>query len=429
MRSKQRLYRPLALLCLGAAILWGGAGCGSGDTERVTGPEDTRGLPPQVRSARDARTPVSEAQVTANNRFGLEALHELRKADAAKNIVLSPLSLALALQIVYNGARNDTQAAMAKTLHLQEVPLSELNARNAALQASLSQQEPTTTLTIANGLWMRGGAVNPAFVQTNTDYYGSKLGDMKNVPGEVNTWVSEQTKGKIPGLLAPEGDYSHTLLVVVNAIYFKGAWTAPFDPKRTQETPFATPSGPKSVKMMWQETKLPYLRGEGFEGVRLPFGKQKQLSFVVLVPNRDSSLSALLTQVTSEKWAAWREQFRPTRIIVGLPRLKTAYSADMIPSLKALGMEIAFDDSRADFLNLINRSVILDNPYIQFVIHKSTLELTEEGAEASAATAVGVGATSAPPSLVVDRPFLCAIQDEKTGTLLFLGAIVDPTKE
>jgi len=419
-------HKPTFGRLAGAALAIAGlAGCGASGTSSQPA---ARNLPAAVADAVNRNAAVSGGTVTANNRFAFDTLAQLRRSAAASdNVFVSPTSLALALEIAYNGAKGDTQAGMAKALSLQSPSADTLNSDNAALQASLVNPDPAVTLNIANSLWVRNGAVKPEFTAIDQNFYGSEIGDVSGAPANVNAWVNQKTAGKIPAIL-PDGDYSQTLAILVNAIYFNATWARPFDPNLTADAPFALSDGSKmTVKMMHADGTYAYFKGPHFQALRLPYGAGR-LNMLLILPDADSNLDSLLTGLTPDVWANWLSLFQNKLGQIGIPKLTSSYGATMNDTLKSLGMDLAFDPNRADFSSLAQ--VPGANVYIQGVYHKTFLRIDEKGTEAAAATGVTVGVTSAPQldfQMTLDRPFLCAIQDQKTGVILFLGTIVHPS--
>jgi serpin B len=381
---------------------------------------NTEDLPRAVAEAVQRDATVNSDLVASNNRFGFDVFQELRKTDADKSIFLSPTSFSLALEIAYNGSLDKTQEAMAKTMHLTGVSMSDLNSRNAALQASLHNPDPKVELNIANSLWMRK-EVKPGFVQVNENYYGSEVGDMSGIPDSANKWVSEKTKGKITQIL-PKMDYSQIVAVIVNAVYFKGEWAQKFDATKTTDAQLTRADGSKvACKMMHQSGSYDYFKGDNFQAVRLPYGA-KRMSMILLLPDTGTDLNAFLATITPDNWNAWIAKLQDAPGEIALPRFTSDYSAALQEPLTKLGMGIAFDPNLANFTNLA------DGAYIAFVQHKTFVEVNEEGTEAAAATGVGVGATSfrQPFRMTMDHPFFYAIRDDKTGAILFLGVLLEP---
>ncbi len=379
-------------------------------------------LPRAVKEAFRSNTPVDTKIVTANTKFGFALFQELLKTESEKNLFLSPTSISLALQIVYNGAKADTQKAMDTTLKLNGLSFADLNSMNAALQASLVSKTDDVKLTIANGLWFRSDAVSKDFVIVNTDFYGSELGDMTKIPDSANAWVKEKTNGKIEKIL-PVQNYADTIAVIVNAVYFKGAWTDKFDPTKTVDGNFTLTDGTtKKVPMMKQQVTTTFYKGTNFRAVRLPYGADKRLRLVVFLPDAGTTLKEFLTTLTPENWQTWSTKFKEALVTLEVPRFKSEYGKGLKDALTALGMGIAFSSANANFEGIAKDS------YLQFVEHKTFLEINEEGTEAAGATSVGVGVTSVPipQEFKANRPFFAAIEDSKTGAILFMGQIINP---
>lgn len=371
---------------------------------------------------------VDPRLVTANTRFGFQLLSQLIQQDAAENIMISPTSVAIALSMLYNGAAGNTQAAMANALELQGFSLQDLNQANAALQASLEQADPKVTLTIANSLWGRQGVTfNPDFLQRNQTFYNAEVATLDfNRPeavSQINNWVNQNTAGKITEIidrLDPE-----QILFLINAVYFKGNWTIQFNPEQTQDRPFQLLDGSqKQHPLMVQQGNYAYYETDQFQAISLPYGNRR-LSMYVFLPRPQSNLSDFYASLTPENWDSWMGQFNRRQGTIQLPRFKFEYESHLNAALSALGMGTIFAPGQADFSNLSDSEIVVDQ-----VKHKTFIEVNEEGTEAAAVTSIGIRATSidltGPFEMVVDRPFFCAIRDNQTGTVLFMGSVVDP---
>lgn len=366
--------------------------------------------------------------VSANTRFGFKLFAELAGDQPSENAFISPSSVAFALTMAHNGTAGDTRQAMAAALEVEGISLDELNAANAALMASLMEAEPAVELSIANSLWAKAGyEFKDAFMAANREFFDAKVTALNfadpSASRTMNDWVSEQTKGKIPTIVPDRLD-PLAILFIINAIYFKGLWDDPFDKAITKEQPFTLLDGSKKpVQLMSQSGDYPYFEGEGFQAISLPY-KDQRVSMLIFLPKEDSSLAELCRNLNAATWESWVPQLRKQHGSISLPRFRAEYEASLNDALSALGMGIAFSD-RADFSNLCD-----DAARISEVKHKTFVEVNEEGTEAAAATMVGIVATAAPMHppfrMVVDRPFFCAIRDNETGTVLFMGVIVDP---
>jgi serpin B len=367
--------------------------------------------------------------VNANNKFGFKLFSEILKNNSSKNnIFISPSSVAIALAMTYNGASGSTQQAMAKTLELQGMSLPEINSAYASLKELLEKPSEKVQLTIANSLWARKDvSFQPDFLKTTQNFYKAQVTNLDfqdvTAPNTINNWVKQKTNGKINKIV--ETIKPDEVLFLINAIYFKGKWSDEFDKTQTAEHPFHLISGKqKQHPMMSQTGDYRYYENEQFQAVSLPYGLDRKISFYIFLPKQNSNLNVLYQNLSLENWEKWMTQFREQEGFIRLPRFKTDYDVTLNDALKALGMEEAFSD-KANFSNMGQ------NLTISQVKHKTFVEVNEEGTEAAAATSVGIQATSLrqqpePFRMIVDRPFFCAIRDNQTGSILFMGSILEP---
>jgi serpin B len=374
---------------------------------------------------------VDSRLVSANTKFGFKLFAEVAKEDAGKNVFISPASVGLALAMTYNGAVGETKQGMERALEIQGMNHLELNQAYAQLKVALESADPKVQLSIANSLWgKKGPPFNPDFIQRNKQYYGAEVAALDfsdpSAPSTINAWVSDKTRGKIDKII--DKIDADDILFLINAIYFKGTWAVEFDKAKTREEQFTTLAGKeKRHPMMHQSGKYFYFEGNGFQAVTLPYGGG-QVSMYLFLPAKDSSLVEFQKNLSAANWDSWMREFAVTDGEIAVPRFKLEYEITLNDALKALGMGIAFDANRADLSGIIKTS---ENVFISEVKHKTLAEVNEEGTEAAAATSVGVFTTSAgqprkPFRMIVDHPFFCAIRDNKTGTLLFMGSITDP---
>lgn len=367
--------------------------------------------------------------VNSNTKFGFKLFSEVvKKDDFGTNVFVSPSSVAFALAMTYNGAEGTTQQAMARALEYSGLSLQQINSSNAALKTLLENLDPKVQLTIANSLWTNSNtSLNPSFMQRNRDFYASRVTNLdftdSGAANTINNWVKDSTRGKIDKIV--EQISPDQVMFLINAIYFKGAWTEPFDKSQTKEQPFTKASGQVlQTPMMAQRGKYKYLENDKFQAISLPYGSSGKISFYVFLPKENSGdLKEFYQSLNSLNWEKWMPQFRSREGEIRLPRFKMDYEVTLNDALTALGMGEAFSD-KADF------SGIGKNLAISTVKHKTFVEVSEEGTEAAAATSVGIVALSAPMdppfSMVVDRPFFTCIRDNQTGSILFMGSIVAP---
>ncbi|MEH1870411.1 serpin family protein [Nostoc sp.] len=368
--------------------------------------------------------------VDSSNKFGFKLFSEvLKKDNGQNNVFISPSSVAIALAMTYNGASGTTQLAIAKTLELQGLTLPEINSSyKAALKQLLDNSDPKVQLKIANSLWANQNfTFKPDFIQRTQDFYQAKVSNLNfqdpAAPSIINNWVKDNTNGKIDqiiGKIEPS-----QVLFLINAIYFKGKWSKEFDKSQTAQYPFyTTPGNPKQQLMMSQNGDYRYYESKQFQAVSLPYGKDGKFSFYIFLPKQNSNLKAFYQNLNLDNWDKWMTQFSKQKGFIRLPRFKSEYDVTLNDALKTLGMEEAFS-SKANF------SGMGKNLSISEVKHKTFVEVNEEGTEAAAVTSVGIVATALreepePFQMIVDRPFFCAIRDNQTGRVLFMGSIIDP---
>ncbi len=379
--------------------------------------------------------------VAANNQFGFDLLARLTAGEPEKNVFISPASMALALSMTANGADDPTSQAMLNLLRLTGLDWTAVNQSHAALWQALDGVDPQVTLSMANSLWAEMGfPFKTAFRDAVRNYYEAEItnldfGDTETAAQTINRWVEDKTRNKIKNLLNP-GDLVTAVLVLVNAIYFKGAWAATFDKGQTKDGDFyLADNTTKSLPLMSRKGDYHYRETADYQLISLPFG-QGQLSFVVFLPAADKTLAQVQPTLTASNWTetvgrliphpsrpeqGWQPglaEFGRQKGTIILPRFKIEYEKSLLGHLVGMGLTA----------NNFNRMAEAESFFISKVIHKTFLEVNEEGAEAAAATAVIMARSIPPPPfrMVVDRPFFCAIQDNLTGAILFMGTIYEP---
>ena len=375
-----------------------------------------------MNTTNDTNSDVSK-MVAANNDLGFRLLSQLVEQDVGKNVLLSSFSVAIALAMTYNGAEGKTKQAMAKVLGLTGLGLQEVNGANADFMSMQDGLDPKVQLAIANSIWVGNGIeLAPDFIRRIRDYYAGEVANIDfSDPGAadiINRWVAGKTGEKIKKLVT-SGDVRSAILILINAIYFKGIWTSQFDEEKTEERAFTLLDGSrKRHPMMSQSGHYDYYENESFQAVSLPYG-ERRISMYVFLPKPTISIGEFQKALTTENWQQWMSRFHKMEGDVVLPRFKVEYGVDLLPNLVALG---GGELAGVDFLSMGAGPLVISN-----VIHKTFVEVNEEGTEAAAATAVlmrmGVVRRF---SMIVDRPFFCAIRDNETGTLLFMGFVPDP---
>jgi len=373
---------------------------------------------------------VAESKlVTADNAFAFKLFREVstREPDNA-NVFISPLSVGMALGMAYNGAAGATQDSMQRTLELDGMSLPEVNEAYQTLIQLLQGLDPTVDFLLANSIWYRQDiTVAAAFLDNMRTYFGAEIQELDfgaaDAAGIINGWVRDATKGRIESIVTPPID-SQTIMFLINAVYFKGAWTYRFDRDRTHDAAFTRHDGTTTtVSLMSHGEEVPVHAhfGAGYAVVDLPYGGGAYAMTIVL-PDDPAAAASLSRDLTQEQWNGWIAALDSTSIWVSLPKWKLEQEYTLNDVLKALGMTIAFEPLEADFSNMAPGL----QAFISRVKHKTFIEVDEEGTEAAAVTSVEVGVTSAPPTFVVDHPFVFAIRERLSGTILFIGRIADP---
>jgi serpin B len=373
-------------------------------------------------------TDVDSRTVEAGNDFGFRLMAELAGKTLRDNVFISPFSISVALAMTAAGARGETLAAMQETLGLAGLDETEVSRTFAALIADSDRLSPGVQLAIANSLWislheeLRAAYVEHVRAVFRAEAVKLDFGQPDEAAGIINAWVAERTADKIKDLLTP-GAVANAALVLVNAIYFKGTWEAQFDPAMTEDGPFNLLSGDeKTLPMMRRSGKYRYYEDETLQAIRLPFDGE-QTSMIVVLPREDTDFDAFRRKFGVAEFARLPGHLQPGEGQIVLPRFKVSCKATLNQPLTAMGMGIAFGGD-ADFSGIAKTG-----QFISAVIHQAVMEVNEEGAEAAAATGVVMTRAMLPLTrfeMTVNRPFFCALLDEDSGAILFMGWIAEP---
>ena len=380
----------------------------------------------------DVSKAVGEAVVEGNNAFALELYAKLRQGEG--NLFFSPYSISTALAMTYAGARGETKLQMAKVLHFS-LPSEELHSTLGMLSKDLNErgEKGGYELSVANALWYQKGYVFlEEFLGLVRTDYGSGLNEVDFVGAAetarrtINDWVKKETRDKIKELIGPGVLDSLTRLVLTNAIYFKGNWAEQFDKDRTKEAPFTLINSQKvDVAMMNQTGEFKYMEAEDFQGLELPY-VDNELSMIILLPKEVGGLRGLEKTLTAEKLSEWLARLGKREVIVSVPKFEITSQFGLGDVLKLMGMKDAFVPEVADFSGMNGKKDL----FISAVIHKAYVDVNEEGTEAAAATGVVVGLTAVGPRerrvFRADHPFLFLIRDNHSGSILFIGRVMNP---
>lgn len=366
----------------------------------------------------------------ANNYFGFNILKELAEEDEGKNIFISPISMEMALLMTYNGAKGETAEEMADVLGISDLDLEQINEESQALMQILTKSSEDVTMSIANSLWGRKDITfKQEYLESTTNYYQAKVESVDfskaGTVDLINGWIEDNTNDKIQKMLSELDPL--TVLVLVNAIYFKGTWEAEFDKDLTSEQDFTKGDGDTvTVDMMHQESdSYNYYEDEEVQLVELPYTDDETVMYVLL-PKEGVTLDALGQDLDSAVWQEWTSGVESKEGTVELPKFKMEYGTKSLKnSLENLGMKLAF--SAADFSLMSEQA---QDWIIDDVLHKSFVDVNEEGTEAAAATAVIMLETAMEDDskfyFRADHPFLFAIADKESGAVLFVGVMQVP---
>lgn len=371
--------------------------------------------------------------IEADNAFGLELFQKIREESDKENLMISPLSVSVALAMAYNGADGSTKSEMEKVLKLNGLTTEEINASYKMLIGALQSLDEKVVFEIANAIFYADGfSVKPNFLSVNEDVYDAEVSKLNfGSPAAVETindWVAEKTHDKIEKII----EQLHPLdrMVLLNAIYFYGTWTNEFDEEGTHNLPFIKKDGTAiEIPMMSKLEKLPYTSNNLFKAVKMPYGIG-QYTMVVLLPAGGNNSQDIIDELSVSNWKNWLESFEMTdRVQITMPRFKYAFETQLKEVLQLMGMQKAFDESSANFSGITD-----DDLFISEAIHKSYIDVNETGTEAAAVTGLVFTTTSAgdqPPTVpfFVDRPFVYAITENDTGAILFIGEVNHPKYE
>ena len=423
--------RNVYLWAVMTVVLLGVAACAQPAAGELVRSEKQRVTSPDVSEA-DLATLVD-----GNSVFALELYQQLGQEDG--NLFYSPYSISLALAMTYAGARGETGQQMADTLHFI-LSQDRLHPALNSLDLELSQRGEGAKgkdgegfrLNIVNAIWgQKDYHFLPTFLDLLAENYGAGLRtlDFANAPEEsritINNWVSDQTENRIEDLIPRGLIDALTRLVLTNAIYFNAAWQHPFNEDVTEDGPFyLLDGGQVTVPMMRQTESFGYAQGDGYQVVELPYDG-RELSMVILLP-QPGQFERFEGSLDAQWVNAIVEELEPGRVAVTMPRFEFESAFSLNEILAAMGMPVAFSGG-ADFSGMTGNTDL----FISHVVHKAFVCVDEAGTEAAAATAVVMKLTAAPGTPVevvtVDRPFVFLIRDIETGTILFVGRIVDPS--
>jgi serine protease inhibitor len=372
--------------------------------------------------------------VESDNKFGIKLFKEIVKEEGDANIFISPLSVSMALGMTYNGANGSTKEAMEKTLELTGLTVEEVNESYKNLIRLLTQLDPKVQFDIANSIWYRD-ALTPEteFLDICNQYFDAQVTGMDfsapQAADVINAWVDENTNGKIKEIVDKPID-PLIVMFLINAIYFKGAWTYQFDEELTKDDWFYLADGSAiSCRMMEQRARHKCLANDVFDAVDIPYG-DGGFSMTIFLPHRHLHTDDIMAQLDQDNYDLWISSlsFPQDSFNVYIPKFKLECELKLKEILGSLGMGIAFEPAGADFSKMYKDVRV----WIDRVKHKTFVEVNEEGTEAAAVTSVGIRPESWPPyypGFRADRPFVFVIRENESGVILFIGKIAEPIFE
>jgi len=366
--------------------------------------------------------------IETNNDFGLELLKQVIENDDSPNIMISPASVSIALGMAYNGSETTTRDAFEEVLNYEGLSREEINEITKELISVLVTNVKGNLLEIANSMWYdEGFPVEQQFIDLNTNYYDAEVREIDfrtaSAVKTINQWVSDNTNGKIDEII--DAIDPAMMMILINAIYFNSVWEIEFDPDDTQDQPFYRDDRSLfgQVEMMHLESTVNASFTEKFNAVELPY-KNKKFSMFLFLPSEGSTVNELLAQLDGSTWNSWLEDFTERKdFTITMPKFKFEYDRSMAEDLKAMGLEVAFTD-QADFSGISPVDLLISD-----VIHKTYIDVNEEGTEAAAVTAIVFETTSIGPynGIRLDRPYLFAITENSSKSILFIGKIQEPS--
>lgn len=361
--------------------------------------------------------------IKGNNEFAWDIMKVLNEEDAEKNVFISPISISTALSMTYQGAREETKEEMAEVLGYRGMEDEVLRESYQEFLKYLVAMDPDIALNIANSIWYREGeAIEEDFLTINEEVFDALVEEIdfshEGAADRINGWIEEATEGKIEEML--EGPIpGNVIMYLINAIYFKGDWSVPFDEEQSFEGQFTSLRGAtQEITMMRRNGEVEYGEGDHYKTVRMPYGENENTAMYVILPNEDMSINEFLQTVDNNQWQEIKKSISTAQDVeLQIPRFEMEYGIKSLKdALERLGMRAPFD-MEANF------DGIRPGIFIEEVLHKAVIEVNEQGSEAAAVTVVEMVETAAmdPLSFIADRPFIFVIANDEADSILFMG--------
>jgi len=366
--------------------------------------------------------------IAGDNEFAFELFKEVHNLTDEENYMVSPLSVAIALGMTYNGADGTTKTAFEETLGFSGFTRHEINEIHGALINHLLKADPKVTFEIANSIWVnKNYTLLTEFSDSNSYYYNADINSIdfyeQGAVDIINNWISDKTHEKITEVL--DAIPPATVMYLINALYFYGSWQYEFDTKMSGPMNFTYDDGSTAkVDGMTTTAGLAFVNEEKFTAIELPYGNDK-FSMVIMLPRSEYNIEDVIDELSVESWGNWTADLSETEITLNMPKFKYEFKTLLNDHLTNMGLGVAFGGG-AEFPLMVEESQDL---YISRVIHKTFIDVNEEGTEAAAVTVVEMVNTSVgdgPLSVTIDRPFLYTIREKTSGTLVFMGKVGRP---
>ena len=367
--------------------------------------------------------------IRASNEFGFDLLKNINTDEIGKDLFISPISVSMALGMTYNGADGETKDAMRTALHLGDMTDDEINNSYKSLISLLLSLDPEVAMAVANSICYRAHVdFEQTFLDLAREYFDAEVRGLDFSAADaadiINSWIEDKTNGLIKETLNPPLP-SNAVMYLINAIYFKGTWTIQFDEEKTRDgTFYSSDESQSTVKMMSLREEFTYYENDELQMVDLPYGNG-DFSMTIVLPKKEKNIDALISELSNQSWNSLTSNLSPDTGDIFLPRFKLEYKTELNKPLEEMGMGIAFSEW-ANFSKMRSQNDI----FISKVIHKSFVEVNEEGTEAAAVTVVEVSFTSIGEnhgfSMLINRPFLFVIRENLSGAIMFIGKIVNP---
>jgi len=431
-----RWFSPLLLLVILSSSL---AACSETEPKSSSNKSEVELIKSSELRQTEPTVPQSDLEklVSGNSRFTFNLYQALRDDD--ENLFFSPFSISIALAMTYAGAREQTETQMAETLHYY-LPQTHLHPAFNYLDMLLnplnstgSQEEKAFQLNIANSLWgQKDYPFLPGFLDVIAMNYGSGLRLVDFIPEDrreearlaINEWVGQQTEQKILELIEEDILTEYTRLVLANAIYFMGDWKDPFLSGTNDDTFYLLDGSSTVVPMMSRRVMTDIVQGDGFQVIVLPY-KGDSIEMVVLLPD-SGEFNDFETSLDADRFNNMLTNVQSFDVRLSMPKFEYETSLKLEKTLAGMGMPDAFHENLANFTGMYDFDQVGRNLFIAHIIHKAYIAVDEKGTEAAAATGVVAEDESLPMEIRIDRPFIFLIKDNQTGTILFIGRLIQP---